>query len=163
MFGVPIGIEEWEWEQSEAVDPEHGTPLFCFNSTDNTNIPSSLHVQVPHLLSLSLSILLIIYLLIPGIYFCLCLFISLNNLDCALLSPKATDLLLEFPILANQIRIIIIIQISSFLCTVYVASCFCVEEKVWRRSWSRFYLHYCRGSDTPIGRHSGGTNQHHTH
>ncbi|KHN38082.1 hypothetical protein glysoja_007124 [Glycine soja] len=28
-----------------AVDPEHGTPLFCFNSTDNTNIPSSLHVQ----------------------------------------------------------------------------------------------------------------------
>lgn len=48
--------------------------------------------------------------------------------------PKVTDLLLEFPILANQIRIIIIIQISSFLCTVYVASCFCVEEKVWRRS-----------------------------
>lgn len=28
-----------------AVEPEHGTPLFCFNSSDNTNIPSSLHVQ----------------------------------------------------------------------------------------------------------------------
>lgn len=28
-----------------AVDPEHGTPLFCFNSTNHTNTPSSLHVQ----------------------------------------------------------------------------------------------------------------------
>lgn len=42
-----------------AVEPEHGTPLFCFNSSANTNISSSLHVQVPHFPSLSLSVSLL--------------------------------------------------------------------------------------------------------
>lgn len=45
-----------------AVEPEHGTPLFSFDSSDNTNIPSSLHVQVPHFPSLSLSVSLLIHL-----------------------------------------------------------------------------------------------------
>jgi len=56
-----------------AVEPEHGTPLFCFNSSDNNNIPSSLHVQVPHFPSLSLSVSLLIYLFDKFFHVCVCL------------------------------------------------------------------------------------------
>jgi len=41
--GLPLGIGV-----RFIVEPEHGTPWFFFNSSDNTHIPSSLHVQVPH-------------------------------------------------------------------------------------------------------------------
>ncbi|QCE09908.1 hypothetical protein DEO72_LG10g1131 [Vigna unguiculata] len=39
--GLPLGIGV-----RFIVEPEHGTPWFFFNSSDNINIPSSLHVQV---------------------------------------------------------------------------------------------------------------------
>ncbi|QCE09907.1 hypothetical protein DEO72_LG10g1130 [Vigna unguiculata] len=38
--GLPLGIGV-----RFIVEPEHGTPWFFFNSSDNINIPSSLHVQ----------------------------------------------------------------------------------------------------------------------
>jgi len=53
--GLPLGIGV-----RFIVEPEHGTSWFFFNFSDNTNIPYCLHVQVPHFLSLSLCVLVLI-------------------------------------------------------------------------------------------------------